>query len=328
MKLINSFSHFLTETVNLSKAKLDKLESSVDAIYAALRADEEVGGFIESKIPQGSWAHRTIIKPKPGLEFDADVLLEFSEVPAWAEDPGSYRDAVDEALGRHGTYGDMPRERKCRCVRLSYAGDFHVDLVPYIVHADGSETIVNADDNVFEPTSPDGFTAWIGDKDTIAEGNLRKVIRIMKYLRDHKATFSGTRSIILTTLLGERVGASTVAADPGCYADVPTTLVRVVGDLDDWLQARPQRPPIDDPSNSGATFDHRWDDATYGALRDAIHTYARDFRDAYDDPNEDSSLKKWRALFGDGFGPPPAKKLAAAFGAVPAAVPSRSGRAG
>lgn len=328
MKLTSHFNHFLTETVNLNKANLDKLESSVDAIYAALRADEEVGGLIESKIPQGSWAHRTIIKPRPGLEFDADVLLEFSEVSAWTEDPRSYRNAVDQALGRHGTYAGMPRERKCRCVRLNYAGDFHVDLVPYIVHADGSETIVNADDNVFEPTNPDGFTAWIGEKDAIAEGNLRKVIRIMKYLRDHKATFSGTRSIILTTLLGERVAGANVAADPGCYKDVPTTLVRVVADLDEWLQARPKRPPIEDPSNSGTTFDHRWNDATYRALRDRIPEYAGDFQDAFDDPDEDSSLKKWRTLFGDGFGPPPSKASAATFGTVTSAAPSRSGRAG
>jgi hypothetical protein len=328
MKLNSSFNHFLAETVNLSSFGLDKLQTSVDAIYAALRADDEVGGLIKSKIPQGSWAHKTIIKPKPGLEFDADVLIQFTEVAAWNEDPRSYRNTLDDALARNGTYRDMPRERKCRCVRLNYAGDFHVDLVPYVVHADGSETIINADENAFEPTNPSGFTAWMAKKDEISGGDLRKVIRIMKYLRDHKGTFTGTRSIILTTLLGERVDASAVAANPGCYSDVPTTLVRVTEDLDAWMQARPQRPPIEDPSNSGATFDHRWSDETYRVLRDRIHTHGGDFRDAYDDPDEDSSLEKWRALFGDGFGPPPAKKSAAAFGAVPTAAPPRSGRAG
>jgi Second Messenger Oligonucleotide or Dinucleotide Synthetase domain len=328
MKLISSFNNFLTETVNLDKTRLGKLGDSVDAIYSTLRSDDEIGELVMAKIPQGSWAHKTIIKPKPGLEFDADVLIKFAEVAAWNEDPRSYRNAVDDALARSGTYKDKPRERKCRCVRLEYAGDFHVDLVPYVVHADGSETIINADENAFEPTNPRGFTAWMAEKDTIADGALRKVIRIMKYLRDHKSTFTGTRSIILTTLLGERVDASAVAADPGCYSDVPTTLVRLTEDLDAWMQARPKRPPIEDPSNSGATFDHRWSDETYRVLRDRIHAYARDFRDAYDDPDDDSSLEKWRALFGDGFGPPPAKKSGAAFGAVPAAAPSRSGRAG
>jgi len=328
MKLISSFNNFLTETVNLDKTRLDKLGTSVDAIFSALRSDDQIGELVLAKIPQGSWAHKTIIKPKPGLEFDADVLIRFAEVAAWHEDPRSYRNAIDNALGRSGTYKRMPREPKCRCVRLKYAGDFHVDLVPYVVHADGSETIVNADENAFEPTNPRGFTAWMAEKDKIAGGDLRKVIRIMKYLRDHKSSFTGTRSIILTTLLGERVDPSAVAADPGCYSDMPTTLVRLTEALDAWMQARPNRSPIEDPSNSGATFDHRWSDETYLVLRDRIHTYARHFRDAYDDPDEDSSLNKWRALFGDGFGPPPTKKSAAAFGAAPLVTPSRSGRAG
>jgi hypothetical protein len=328
MRLTSSFNEFLTNTVNLNKARLDKLETSVEAIYTALRGDDQIGQLLQSKIPQGSWAHRTIIKPKQGHEFDADVLLRFSEASAWDDDPRAYRDAVYDAVGRHGTYGLMPHERKCRCVRVSYAGDFHVDLVPYVVHADGAQTIVNADDNVFEPTNPSGFTAWIGEKDAITGRSLRKVIRIMKYLRDHKGTFSGTRSIILTTLLGERVAEANVALDPGYYADVPTTLVRVVADLDDWLQARPKRPPIDDPSNSGATFDHRWNDATYRTLRDRIHEYSGDFQDAYDDPDGDSSLTKWQKLFGNEFNPPSGKASSPKFGTVAAATPPRSGRAG
>src|SRR5439155_26471449 len=66
MKLIRHFDHFLSETVNLNRSRLDSLDGSVDAVYAALRADPEIGDPIVAKIPQGSWAHRTIIKPLPG----------------------------------------------------------------------------------------------------------------------------------------------------------------------------------------------------------------------------------------------------------------------
>jgi hypothetical protein len=326
MKLISSFNNFLSGTVNLNKGRLDVLGRSVYAIFAALRTDDEIGELVLAKIPQGSWAHRTIIKPKPGAEFDADVLIQIAEVAAWVKDPRSYRNAIDDALARNGVYKEMPRERKCRCVRVSYAGDFHVDLVPYVIHDDGSESIVNGDDNAFEPSNPRGFTAWMGEKDEISSDNLRKIIRLMKYLRDHRSSFVGTRSIILTTLLGERIDASTIASDPGCYSDVPTTLVRVTEDLDAWMPAR--RPSIDDPSAPGATFDHRWSDETYRALRDDIRRYAGAFRDAYDDAGETSSLEKWRALFGDGFGPAPRKGSTGTFGVVPTVQPSRSGRAG
>ena len=35
-------------------------------------------------IPQGSWAHETIIQPGPNLEFDADFLLQLDEVTDWS----------------------------------------------------------------------------------------------------------------------------------------------------------------------------------------------------------------------------------------------------
>ena len=50
------------------------------------------------------------------------------------------------------------------------------------------------------------------EKDGLTGGNLRKVIRLLKYLRDYKTTFS-VPSVILTTLVGERVLVGTPRAD-------------------------------------------------------------------------------------------------------------------
>lgn len=329
MKLIKHFNHFLSETVNLNPSRLTTLDESVDAVYGALQADAEIGDLILAKIPQGSWAHRTIIKPLPGKEFDADFLVEFTEVEDWAEHPVSYIKNLDAALGRHGTYKTMPREQKCRCVRLIYKGDFHLDIVPYVRLSNGRQVIVNGDEDEWEPTNPEGFTSWIKDKDDITGHTLRKVIRIMKYLRDHKGTFVGTRSIILTTLLGERIESWRSAADPDYYRDVPTTLVNIAEDLDEWLQARPSKPSIPDPSNSGATFDHRWNDTSYEALRKRIHEYSAEFRAAYDEPDPTKSAEMWRGVFGDGFTDPPSGESKSKFGAAPllpaAPRPSRAG---
>ena len=43
----------------------------------------------------------------------------------------------------------------------------------------------------------------------------------MKFLRDHKNSFTGTRSIILTTVLGERVSEVKKIFTPDAYIDVP-----------------------------------------------------------------------------------------------------------
>lgn len=329
MKLHDYFAVLLNDTVNLSKLTVETtLPNRVDAIYNALKADAVLGPFIKAKHPQGSWAHRTIIKPAPGKEFDADFLLEFIENPDWADDPKRYIEEVYAALGRSTTYKTMTRTRKCRCVRVVYAESSrcHVDIVPYLFLADGREVIVNRDDNDWEDTKPDGFTEWMKAKDDTTGGDLRRVLRLLKYLRDHRSSFSGTRSIILTTIVGERV--NDIDRILGRYADLPTSLVHIVEALDNWLQANPTRPSIPDPSGSGLTFDHRWpDDASYGHLRDRIHQYAPRIRAAYDETDKDTSIELWQEIFGDGFHAPPPKESSGRFAPV-APVPARPSRAG
>ena len=331
MKLTDYFNVLLKDTVNLGQVKLDSLDSRVEAVYKALKADDQIGSLILGKTPQGSWAHRTIINPVGSNEFDADFMLNMSENPDWADDPKQYIEAVYAALHRHSTYGNMPHSRKCRCVRLVYANSMHLDIVPHLNLADGREVIVSRDDNEWELTNPQGFTDWMKEKDALAKGNLRKVIRLMKYLRDHKNSFTGTRSILLTTLLGEQVTALRTLIDPNYYSDVPTALLHIINDLDAWLQARPTKPSIPDPSGSGVTFDHRWEQSTYSYFRDRIHVHAAEITEAYEEENKERSIELWQGIFGDGFKAPTTSSSNSKFpAATPAAASTvgRSGRAG
>lgn len=337
MKLTDYFNVLLKDTVNLGQVKLDLLDSRVETVYKALKADEQIGHLILGKTPQGSWAHKTIINPVGDNEFDADFMLDMSENPDWSDDPKKYIEEVYAALHRHSTYGNMPHSRKCRCVRLVYANSMHLDIVPHLNLADGREVIVNRDDNDWELTDPQGFTDWMKNKDALAKGNLRKVIRLMKYLRDHKNSFTGTRSILLTTLLGEQVTELRTLLDPSYYSDVPTALLHIVKDLDVWLQANPSTPPVADPSGPGVYFGHRWGSdpekaqATYSYFRDRIHVHAAEIEEAYEEENKDRSIELWQGIFGDGFKAPATSSSSAKFpAAAPAAASTvgRSGRAG
>ncbi|MEV5835519.1 cyclic GMP-AMP synthase DncV-like nucleotidyltransferase [Nocardia sp. NPDC052112] len=337
MKLTDHFNVLLKDTVNLGQTKLDLLDLRVEAVYKALKADGQIGSLILGKTPQGSWAHKTIINPVGNNEFDADFMLEMSENPDWADNPKKYIEEVYAALHRHSTYGNMPHSRKCRCVRLVYANSMHLDIVPHLNLADGREVIVNRDDNDWELTDPQGFTDWMKQKDALANGNLREVIRLMKYLRDHKNSFTGTRSILLTTLLGEQVTEVRTLLDPGYYSDIPTTLLHVVKDLDDWLRANPTTPPVADPSGSGVFFGHRWGpdpetaQATYSYFCARIRAHAAEIEEAYEEKNKERSVGLWQGIFGDGFKAPTPSSGSAKFpAAAPAAASSvgRSGRAG
>jgi Adenylyl/Guanylyl and SMODS C-terminal sensor domain/Second Messenger Oligonucleotide or Dinucleotide Synthetase domain len=299
VKLIEYHKAFLTNTVDLNQTRLDLLAARVDSIYAALGLDETLGPIIEDVIPQGSWAHRTIIKPLAGREYDADVLLQLTEQASWSDDPRKYIDQTEAALLRSRDYSDKT-EKHTRCVRVIYADDCHVDVVPHLVLTDDRGVIVNRTDNVFEDSDPAGFTDWMKDKDDLANRNLRKVIRLLKYLRDFKGTFS-VPSVILTTLVGERIQAFDTASR---YSDIPTALRNVLADLDGWLQLNPIMPTIEDPSCPGVSFNHRWDEARYATFRTKIHDYSAWVSSAYDEPDRATSLALWQKVFGPDFKAP------------------------
>jgi hypothetical protein len=329
---VSDFKALLEDTVDLNKSRLDALATSTGAIFDALQADETIGEHVLEKIRQGSWAHRTIIKPKKDGEFDADFLLKLTERPEWAETPARYLDAVFDALTDDGDYVRQPRENKHRCVRVVYANNYHVDIVPFVEKAGGGGWVINSEANggagEWEPTDPNGYTKWFNDKDDLTGGNLRKVVRLLKYLRDHRDWYPDTKSIILTTIIGNQVTPEAKAADPGCYVNVPTTLLTVTTAAATWLAANETKPSIDDPSGSGATFNHRWNDESYAELREHMYVLAERIKDAYG-ANVSDSRTLWNELFGTGFSPPASSAGSAGAGAAGVfGIPSDKGPSG
>jgi len=303
------FKTFLRNEVNLDDSRLTTLEERVEAAYKALKADTTIGDLITGKKKQGSWAHRLIIKPHPDGEYDADFMLEMIEVEGW--EPKTYINEVYSALHRHSTYSKQKHGRKCRCVYLRYAPvngvGCHLDIVPHVTLSDGRRVIVNRDSNEWEPlygsTEPQGFSDWARRRSDLTDGQFRGVGRLMKYLRDQRGSFDGVRSVILTTLLGLQVD-EWKAADPQRYRNLPAALLNIVEDLDQWLQARPFKPFLENPSGDGTDFDHRWSEETYRNFRDRLHSIAAEMRAAYDEDDPEKSVAAWQKLFGDKFKPP------------------------
>jgi len=294
------FHAFLQTTVNLKPYRLDQLDARVAAITNAFKRDGEMGGRYKEHLPQGSWAHRTIINPVTAYdEFDADILLHLENVPEWNDNPKMYLQQVRAAFKRSSQYKDK-LERKNRCVRVSYANDCHVDVVPAVTLENGNQAIICYRDNVFEDTNPIGFADWMKERDDISGGQLRRVIRLLKWLRDFKNTFS-CPSVILTVMLGGRIQFWDTQS---AYSDIPTALVHLLEALDAWLATYAGSPPLDDPSCPGVSFSHRWDDPIIIAnFKSKISDYARWAREAYDLQGVDdaAALTAWQKLFGPEF---------------------------
>ena len=297
MKLIQDFNTFLADTVNLNGTRFDLLEGSVEAIKTAVRGlnwEPAIAGFAA----QGSWAHKTIIKPLPGDPFDADLLVYVKPVSGW--EAKDYINELYTAMGELALYKDKIR-RYSHCVTIEYAGERKIDIAPCVKERlrAGVWEVCNRDTNAFEKSNPLDYTNWLVKQNTICgNNNFRKATRLLKYLRDVKTNFT-CPSFLLTTLLGMQVRAAD--KESAEFADVPTTLKTLVDRLDDWLQASPDRPTVRNPVLFEEIQSNTWDDTKYANFRAKVNLCRTWIDDAYDEPDREESIGKWQRVFGEEF---------------------------
>lgn len=298
MKHVPLFNEFLKDTVNLNQTRIDKLENHVEAIIDFLSKSDLLKDIFLRTSQQGSWAHKTIIKPsQKKKEFDADLLIFLETVPGW--EPKDYVNKIYWLFKGSDRYKDKVH-RGTRCVVIDYIGEFHLDIIPYTVTENGCCTVIfNRNINTHELTDGDGFAEWFAAKNnTVGGDHLIKTVRLIKYLRDHKGTFSA-KSILLTTLLGIQVGDSEQWAD---FEDIPTALVTLSNRLNDWLQERSEMPIVYNPVLKFENFNRHWDQTKYANFRTQFELYTEKMNDAYEETDRDESIGKWREIFGDEFG--------------------------
>lgn len=306
MKLHDHFKVFLDDHVNLNATRLGHLQDSIIAVENAVRT-LGWGPKIVSFAPQGSWAHETIIKPQSGQPFDADLLVFVEAKEGWA--PKDYVNELATKLGRLPAYEEKVR-RFSHCATIEYAGVRKIDIAPCVVNRlyAGQYEVCNRVTNQFEASAPTAYTEWVKGKNGVAGGNdLKKVTRLLKYMRDIKGNFT-CPSFLLSTLMGLQVYES----DRGSaqFADLTTTLKTLVGRLDDWLQARPNVPTVPNPELPQEDQAGGWDQTQYSNFRDKVNLYRGWIDDAFAEQDRDESIGKWQRVFGENFAAGEAKQAA------------------
>lgn len=298
MKDTHYFQDFLANEVDLNKKRLDTLNRSSLAVNTFLSSNLDA---YEKTERQGSYASKTIIKPVETHEYDVDMLLHMT----YDEDkePKDYINDVHDCLKENDNYKDKVH-RKTRCVNIDYAGDFHLDLVPCITQQnpftqEAEYFICNNKENEFEVTDGTGYRDWFNKKTRITHGNLKRVTRLLKFLRDHKGNFS-VKSILLTTLIGNSIYTSDKGGED--FKNIPTALKTVSNRINSFLQANVLMPEICNPVLEGESFTRHWDQDQYNNFRKMFDVYNSKINEAFEETNHDASIRKWRKLFGDNFG--------------------------
>ena len=287
------FADFLKDEVNLNQSRLDRLETSVGAVNDYLK--DNLTGYQKME-RQGSYALGTLIKPvDDNDEYDADIQIVMNPNPKW--EAKDYVLEINRTLAKNKTYAHKLRLRT-RCVTVDYAGDFHLDVVPRVTKG-GKHYVCNRHENKFEETDGNGYREWFNEKNRITDGNLKRVVRLLKYLRDHKNSFTA-KSILLTTLAGNTIKAS----DEGTAAvsTVADTLETVLSRMNDYLLQHPNMPTIKNPVLPTEDFNRHWDQRRYANFRTRVQSYAQTEKQAKAEPSAEKAIKLWQELFGDSFG--------------------------
>lgn len=290
MKHNQYFDEFLDTEVNLNRTRIDRLNKSVSAVGDHL--SQRLDSYIRIE-RQGSYALRTIIKPvRSNQEYDADILLLMQNGSDTM--PHEYIDQVYRCLAESAVYDDKAH-RKTRCVTLDYAGDFHLDVVPCIV-INEKQFICNRKTDEFEITDGTGYRDWFNEKNKITHGNLKRVTRLLKYLRDSKGRFS-VKSILLTTLIGNAVDGG-----DDNLKSVPDALKTISNRINEFLRSHTSVPDIRNPVLSEEIFTRHWDQAKYDYFVRRFDAYTEIINEAFETLDHDDSVDKWRRVFGDQFG--------------------------
>ena len=308
-KRTEDFNNFMSDRVNLNAARYRRLQTSAPAVSEYL--SQNLPGFQKTE-RQGSFALNTIIRPVNDHEFDVDMLA-FMDEDADME-PKDYIEEVYRTMKANGNYADKVHRKK-RCVVVDYAGDFHMDIVP-CVERRGKLYICNRQTNEFEPTDGTGFRDWFNCKNEVTHGSLKLVARLLKYLRDHKQTFTAP-SVLLTTLIGNAVRDDDDGSE---FRTLPDALKTVTNRINAFLQANPFKPRISNPALPEEDFSRDWNPTKYQRFRDMFASYTNRINDAFAESDYARSVTAWQGLFGDDFGKASsASRAATATASAPAA---------
>ncbi len=289
----------ICQELQLSQTKYDLAEQRYKTIGGMLCAPASPFASEEPDVyPQGSMRLGTTVHPTDG-PFDLDFVCQLS-VPYRPENPMELLDRLFEFFKASERYKGMV-ERKNRCVRVIYADDFYLDILPACRDGAAGGTCIQVPDrqtNGWKASNPVGYADWFkrrsqyrmykfaalrdavqplpGLEATDEKEVLQLTVQLLKRWRDlfYSESEFPPISIVLTTLAADiyRGEASTSEA-------LLSILDGIVKRLDD-AHAAGQRLSVINPSHTDEDFSERWNnrDGAYQEFDRGIRHFSERWR--------------------------------------------------
>ena len=264
---------------------------------------------------QGSLRLDTTVKPIKYEEYDLDIVCELTNFTG-TEGPVETLNLIEARLKQHETYRAMI-ERKNRCIRINYANEFHMDIMPAYPDRSNHEGCLlvpdRAEDN-WSPSNPKGYAEWFDHRclnriflearaklepfpdhdEAPRKPPLKRIVQLMKRHRDivfQKEDGDAPVSVVLTTLAGHHYSGSYFVNEglgqilTGICGSIPA-----VGRL-----------IVLNPAHQDEDFSEKWDNnpLNYKLFKKWVREFAQEWQLLRATSGLESISEKLRSMFGE-----------------------------
>ncbi|MCF2501354.1 nucleotidyltransferase domain-containing protein [Dyadobacter chenhuakuii] len=317
----------MAETLQLDDTRYDRMKTSYKAVHEYVLADPFFEHLVLETYSQGSVKTGTANKPYKGNEFDLDTVIQLK--------PDASRFGVTEIRNQlerrlrepSSRYKDM-LESKSRCVRIKYAGDFHMDVLaaPQQSHfCKNTLLVLNKDKHGVDISNPRGHANWfIAKANSLVESLLEKADKIrsieierlpndnfrrkkplqratqlLKRYRDiffERDDTYQTSSVILTTIAGQYY-----QGEASIFDTMDGIITRIVHDADSLMKIHGGRIKVLNPVNSLEDFTSKWE--TEPEYYSAFLQFVRNLKNQWEQFKKQQGVltesRVLKGLFGD-----------------------------
>ena len=236
---LNFILELICNNLQITERQYASAEEKYKAVGKWLSASDSQLRIYEPIIfSQGSFRIGTTVKPLARDEYDIDLVCQLQK-DVEITDPMELLENVYQRIKSKAIYKPPISEKKNRCIRINYKGDFHLDILPAKPdpHA-GTNCLLVPDKNSrsWKASNPAGYAEWFDNRARIPIKLLEKArveplpryeklsdklplqqtVQLLKRWRDiafKDMEDSAPVSIVITTLAGRNYNKELLVAE-------------------------------------------------------------------------------------------------------------------